>query len=228
MLPDDSDSSESNDRPNNLSRSEAVRQYPEACHQALAATLGLVYYKIRKEAGESPSSHFQRPPKRHPEEGMSNSSSKQKPTKAARRVLNASPTRLHKLITGSPLASKSIVSKSVYSEDLDRLGWNANSSDITEETLSKLKNRPAEEVNNLILRALERGLFRLKPSRSEQLNASPIESKADKAKGEGLEDVPPTEDDAPPTALNTVSTELISPIALAEESALPPTEGSSA
>jgi len=222
MLPDDSDSSESNDRPNNLSRSEAVRQYPEACHQTLAATIGLVYYKIRKEAGEGPSSHFQRPPKRLPEEALSNTSSKQKPMKAARRIIGASPTRLHKLVTGSPLASKSIVSKSVYSEDLDRLGWNANSSDITEETLSKLKNRPAEEVNNLILRALERGLLKLKPSRSEQLNMSPTESKADKAKGEGLGDIPPTEDEVP-TIPTTVSTELISPIALADESVLPPT-----
>lgn len=222
MLPDDSDASESNERPNNLSRSEAVRQYPEACHQALAATLGLVYYKIRKEAGESPSSQFHRPPKRHQEEAMSNASSKQKPSKAARRVINPSPTRMHKLITGSPLASRSIVSKSVYSDDLERLGWNANSSDITEETLSKLKNRPAEEVHNFILRALERGLLKLKPSRSEQLNASPTESRA---KGEGLEDVPLTEYD-PPSGPNTVSTELISPIALGEDSVLPPTETS--
>ena len=51
---DDSDSSEASDSPSDLSRADAVNQFPEACHQALAATLGLVYYKIRKEDRRRP------------------------------------------------------------------------------------------------------------------------------------------------------------------------------
>lgn len=80
----DSDSSESSEYPSNLTRAEAVRQYPESAHQALAATLGLVYYKIRNEVGEGPNTHIPRPPKRERQQedlASVSSGSKQKPVK---------------------------------------------------------------------------------------------------------------------------------------------------
>ncbi|KKA25683.1 hypothetical protein T310_0323 [Rasamsonia emersonii CBS 393.64] len=207
LPPDDSDSSDSSERPSNLTRAEAARQYPEACHQALAATLGLVYYKIRKEVGEGPNSRIQRPPKRLPEEMASTSSnSKQKPAKVARRPGNVSPTMLHKLVTGAP----SVASKSVVSEEQDRLGWRVSSSEISDETMSKLKGILSDEVNAL-LRAVERGKFHFKPSKSEQLNMSPTESKRDALKAESPEEA------APEDEVRTVSTELISPILVKDE-----------
>ena len=48
----DSDSSDSSDGSSIISREEAVRRFPDTARQALAATLGLVYYKIRNEVGE--------------------------------------------------------------------------------------------------------------------------------------------------------------------------------
>ena len=49
---DSSDSSDSSDGSSIISREEAVRRFPDTARQALAATLGLVYYKIRNEVGE--------------------------------------------------------------------------------------------------------------------------------------------------------------------------------
>ncbi|KAL1969661.1 hypothetical protein VTN77DRAFT_8214 [Rasamsonia byssochlamydoides] len=213
MLPDDSDSSDSSERSSNLTRAEAARLYPEACHQALAATLGLVYYKIRKEVGEGPNSRIYRPPKRLPEEMASTSSApKQKPAKVARRPGDLSPTMLHKLVTGVP----SVASKSVVSEEQDRLGWRVSPSEISDETMSKLKGILSDEVNAL-LRAVERGRLHFKPSRSEQLNMSPTESKRDALKAESPEEA------APEDEIRTVSTELISPVLAKDEVHIPDT-----
>ncbi|KAG2417677.1 hypothetical protein HFD88_008896 [Aspergillus terreus] len=206
----DSDSSDSSESPSNLTRAEAVRMYPEAAHQALAATLGLVYYKIRNEVGEGPNMPIQRPPKRLPEEAASVSTgSKQKPVKMARRPnaspthvspKNVSPTTLHKLITGPSLESKSMVS-----EESDKLGWNAHS-EASDEAMSKLRGIVSEEISTL-LRALERGRLKLKPSRAERLNMSPTESKASLSRKVGGT---LAQEDEVPTQPNTIPTEILS------------------
>ncbi|KAL4894981.1 hypothetical protein BDV59DRAFT_200239 [Aspergillus ambiguus] len=202
----DDDSSDSSDCPSALTRAEAVRLYPEAAHQALAATLGLVYYKIRNEVGEGPNMPIQRPPKRLPEEAVSTStSSKQKPVKMARRPNNVdgprtlSPTALHKLIAGPSLESKSMAS-----EESDKLGWNAHS-EVSDDAMSKLRGIVSEELGTL-LRALERGRVKLKPSRAEKLNMSP-ESKASRSGKAGSQQA---QEDEVPTQPNTVPTEILS------------------
>lgn len=196
LFASDSDSSDSSDYPSNLSRAEAVRLYPEAAHQALAATLGLVYYKIRNEVGEAPNAAIPRPPKRQQEEVVSaTSSTKEKPVKIARRP-TVSPTTLKRLITGPSLESKSLTS-----EESDKLGWNAHS-DMSDDTMSKLRGIVSEEVGTL-LRALERGRIRLKSNRSERTNLSPTESKASSRNGKVIED-----DER--TLPNTIPTEIVS------------------
>ncbi|KAL5000756.1 hypothetical protein BDV10DRAFT_27962 [Aspergillus recurvatus] len=199
----DSDSSDSSDCPSNLSRAEAVRMFPEAAHQALAATLGLVYYKIRNEVGDHPLSPIQRPPKRQQEEVASvSSSSKQKPVKMARRPTNLSPTALHKLITGGP----SLESKSLTSEESAKLGWNANAtSEISDDTMSKLRGIVSEEVGT-ILRALERGRLKMKPSRSERMEMSPTGSRSSSRNDKApVRDVEPTIPDTVPTEIISLS-----------------------
>ncbi|KAL4977198.1 hypothetical protein BDW66DRAFT_40578 [Aspergillus desertorum] len=198
----DSDSSDSSDCPSNLTRAEAVRMFPEAAHQALAATLGLVYYKIRNEVGDHPLSLIQRPPKRQQEEVASiPSSSKQKPVKMARRPTNLSPTALHKLITGGP----SLESKSLISEESAKLGWNANAtSDISDDTMSKLRGIVSEEIST-ILRALERGRLKMKPSRSERMEMSPTGSRSSSHNDKAL-----AVKDVEPTIPDTVPTEIVS------------------
>ncbi|KAL3481272.1 hypothetical protein BJX99DRAFT_243883 [Aspergillus californicus] len=194
----DSDSSESSDYPSNLTRAEAVHLFPEAAHQALAATLGLVYYKIRNEVGEYPHSpvQLQRPPKRQQEEASVTSSSKQKPVKMARRPNNFSPTALHRLHAGPSLETKSLTS-----EESDKLGWNALS-EVSDETMSKLRGIVSDEVGTL-LRALERGRVKMKPSRSERMAMSPSGSNSsDKAAAAVKE--------PEPTSVSTVPTEIIS------------------
>ncbi|KAB8077944.1 hypothetical protein BDV29DRAFT_32025 [Aspergillus leporis] len=197
----DSDSSDSSDYPSNLSRAEAVRQYPEAAHQALAATLGLVYYKIRNEVGEGLNAHVSRPPKRQQEDMPSVSSgSKPKPVKMARRPNNLSPTALHRLITGPSLESKSMAS-----DESDKLGWNAIS-EVSDETMSKLRGIVSEEVG-VLLRALERGRIRLKPGRSDRPNL-PAESRTSVRNGNYGADG--AQDDDAQTLPDTVPTEIVS------------------
>ncbi|KAJ9293229.1 hypothetical protein DTO271G3_7952 [Paecilomyces variotii] len=213
LLPNDSDSSDSSENLLNLTRAEAVRLYPEACHQALAATLGLVYYKIRNEVGDGPGSRITaRPPKRQQEEVSVSSSSKQKPAKIARIPITTLPSAsaLHRLVTGP-----SIESKSVKSEEMDQLGWNAHSSDISDETMSKLKGIVTVDEFQTLLRALERGRVKLKPSRSERSNLSPTSSKRSHRNGETQMDVAQevAQDDEVRTQPATVSTELLSPVA---------------
>ncbi|KAL4780343.1 hypothetical protein BJX76DRAFT_338245 [Aspergillus varians] len=195
----DTESSDSSDCPSNLTRAEAVRMFPEAAHQALAATLGLVYYKIRNEVGDNPLSPIQRPPKRQQEDVASvSSSSKQKPVKIPRRPTNLSPTTLHRLITGPSLESKSLMS-----EESDRLGWNAQS-EISDDAMSKLRGIVSEEVGT-ILRALERGRLKMKPSRSERMEMSPTGSNAS-----SRYDKPHAVRDPEPTMASTVPTEIVS------------------
>ncbi|KAL4935094.1 hypothetical protein BDV06DRAFT_137627 [Aspergillus oleicola] len=203
----DSDSSDSSDCPSNLTRAEAVRQYPDAAHQALAATLGLVYYKIRNEVGDHPLSPIQRPPKRHQEEVVSvSSSSKQKPVKIARASpKNLSPTALHRLITGGP----SFESKSMASEESDKLGWNANAqSEVSDDAMSKLRGIVSEEVGT-ILRALERGRLKMKPSRSERMEMSPTGSNTSSRSRNDKERAPAVKE-LEPTMASTVPTEIVS------------------
>ncbi|KAH8425182.1 uncharacterized protein LDX57_002931 [Aspergillus melleus] len=215
----DSESSDSSDYPSNLTRAEAVRLYPEAAHQALAATLGLVYYKIRNEVGEGPNAHLPaRPPKRQQEEVVSaHSGSKHKQVKT-RRPNEMSPTALHKLVTGPSLESKSIVS-----EESDKLGWNARS-ETSDEAMSKLRGIVSEEVGTL-LRALERGRIKLKPGRNERPNLSPTESKGSRQSKLGLDGA---QDDDERTLPNTIPTEIVSPSSgKTEEHELPDTASNS-
>lgn len=200
LFASDSDSSDSSDYPSNLSRAEAVRLYPEAAHQALAATLGLVYYKIRNEVGEGPNASITRPPKRQQEEAISATSSKEKPVKMARRP-TVSPTTLKRLITGP-----SVESKSLASEESDKLGWNAYS-DVSDDTMSKLRGIVSDEVGTL-LRALEKGRIRLRSNRSERTNLSPTESRAAESKAGSRNSKAAPEDE--PTLPNTVPTEVLS------------------
>jgi hypothetical protein len=203
---DDDDSSDYSDRPNNLTRAEAAYQYPEACHQALAATLGLNYHKIRKAVGESPNSRIAAP-KRPAEDVISNPhvSARPKPVKLARRLGDVSPTMLQKLVYGVP----SVASKSVSSELEDKLVWREHGregSEISDEALSKLKGLSSDIGS--ILRAIERGKLYVK---SEQMHVSPTESRprAD-IKGESRDASPmAVEEEARST--HTVSTEIISP-----------------
>ncbi|KAJ5690449.1 hypothetical protein N7462_004841 [Penicillium macrosclerotiorum] len=209
MFADDSDSSSSSDGGyNNITRAEAVRQFPEAAHQALAATLGLIYYKIRNEVGEGHNAPMARPPKRHQDEVASTSTSnKSKPVKIPRRP-SVSDSFLHRLVTGGP----SVESKSSTSEEFDKLGWNAFA-DVSDDAMSKLRSIDPQDIG-MVLRALEQGRLKLKPSRSEKLNMSPTGSKAqssfdkaDKASSHGDRDRITV-----PTVPNTVPTQPVTSV----------------
>lgn len=196
----DSDSSDSSDLPSNLTRSEAAAQYPEACHQALAATLGLVYYNIRKEVeGTSRPRLVPTSPQKRSQDDMISTTSPSKP-KRPRRSGDISPTMLHKLVTGP-----SIESKSAVSEDWDKLGWNVQSSHISEDGLNKLKGLSADDVNALLLRALEHGHVKLKPSRSERSKMSPAGSARMSVRTRNNA----AQEDETATIANTVPTEII-------------------
>lgn len=213
MFPGDgymSDSSDSSDLPSDLTLSEAARQYPEACHQALAATLGLIYTKIRKEVGEAPHHHMA--VKRAHDDVASLSSGKPKPPKAVRRSNDHSVPSLRQLVTSVP----AVDTKSIVSEGLDKLGWNANASEMSDETMSKLKGIVSEEVNALVLQALERGRLRLQPSHMERGRTSPTESaKLSLRSRSNNRDVSATEDMC--NGKNTVPTEIISPVSGQED-----------
>ncbi|KAJ5740243.1 hypothetical protein N7493_000115 [Penicillium malachiteum] len=167
----DSDSSDSSDSNCSMTRAEAVHLFPEAAHQALAATLGLVYYKIRNEVGEGPHAVMApRPPKRQQDEvASSTTSTKSKPVKIPRRP-SVSDTFLQRLIHGP-----SIDTKSSTSEEFDQIGWKAFS-EVSDDAKDKLRSIDPHDLG-AVLRALEQGRLKLKPSRSEQQNASPTESK---------------------------------------------------
>ncbi|KAJ5629430.1 hypothetical protein N7528_003087 [Penicillium herquei] len=167
----DSDSSDSSDSNCTMTRAEAVHMFPEAAHQALAATLGLVYYKIRNEVGEGPNAVMApRPPKRQQDDVASSSTStKSKPVKIPRRP-SVSDTFLQRLIHGP-----SIDTKSSTSEEFDQIGWKAFS-EVSDDAKDKLRSIDPHDLG-AVLRALEQGRLKLKPSRSEQQNASPTESK---------------------------------------------------
>lgn len=204
----DSDSSEDN---SNLTLADAVRLYPESAHQALASTLGLVYHKIRKGV-EADSRLPPRPPKRQQEEESNASSTRQKPVKIARRPNNpVSPTTLHKLTTGPMLESRSMVS-----DKSDKLEWDHRMG--TDDVTHTLRDISAEEVGTL-LRALEQGRLKLKPSPSERMKMSPVGDKAgprQEALAEGNQD--------DEERVGTVPTEVASPSSRGtEENELPDT-----
>lgn len=213
MFADDSDSSSSSDGSCSITRAEAVRRYPEAAHQALAATLGLIYYKIRNEVGEGPHGPITaRPPKRQQEDVASTSTSnKSKPVKIPRRP-SVSDTFLHRLVTGG----LSVESKSSTSEEFDKLGWNPFA-DVSDDAMSKLRAIDPQDIGT-VLRALEQGRLKLKPSRSEKLNMSPTDSKASHFGGKSSE---PAQEDVVPTVPNTVPTQPIHTPEMAKTSSVP-------
>ncbi|KAJ5117654.1 hypothetical protein N7448_011286 [Penicillium atrosanguineum] len=163
----DSDSSDSSDGSIVITREEAVRRFPETAHQALAATLGLVYYKIRNEVGEGSNAVPFRTLKRQQDKDASASSgSKSKPVKMPRRP-SVSDTFLQRLINGPSVTE----SPSSVSEEFDKLGWKPFS-DVSEDGMSKLRSIDPRDIGP-ILRGLEQGRFKLKPSGSEEARLSP-------------------------------------------------------
>lgn len=205
----DSDSSDSSDGSFNINRAEAVRRFPEAAHQALAATLGLIYYKIRNEVGEGPNGPVApRPPKRQQEEVASTGTDhKSKPVKMARRP-SITGTFLHRLISGPSVESKS----STSAEEFDKLGWNPFS-DVSEDAMGKLRSIDAQDIGT-VLRALEQGHLKLKPSGSEKARMSAAEPKASHAIGK-----PEPAQEEVPTVPNTVPTQPLSSVASKAKSA---------
>ncbi|KAJ5117800.1 hypothetical protein N7448_011432 [Penicillium atrosanguineum] len=160
------DSSDSSDGSFTISREEAVRRFPEAAHQALAATLGLVYYKIRNEVGEGPNAVPSRPLKR-PQGNLASASPGSKPRVKIPRRPSVSDTYLQRLINGPSVTE----SPSSVSEEYDKLGWNAFS-DVSEDAMSKLRSIDPQDIGT-VLRALEQGRLKLKPSGSEEARLSP-------------------------------------------------------
>ncbi|KAL1955454.1 hypothetical protein VTO42DRAFT_8548 [Malbranchea cinnamomea] len=207
-----SDSSDSSDRPSDITRAEAVRLYPEACHQVLAATLGLVYPQIRKEVGEGPSGMLpQHTSKRSYDDAVSVNSSVRPKSKVARRSNNdISPTRFQKMLT----EVQTIDTKSIVSQGFDKLGWDPHASQMSDETMSKLKDIVADEVNARLLRALECGAIRIQPSSFEQQRGrmSPTEMsvRTRMNRDDGQAAFPAGEE--VPTEPSTVPTEIISPV----------------
>jgi hypothetical protein len=113
-----------------------------------------------------------------------------------------SPPLLKKLITGVP----SVTSKSASSEHEDKLRWRGAGSDISDETMSKLKGIASNNDVSQILRLIESGRLHVQ---SEQMNISPTESRrSDAVKADNMETSPIEEDGV---SVHTVSTELISP-----------------
>lgn len=209
-----SDSSDSSDRPSDLTRAEAVRQYPEACHQVLAATLGLVYSKIRNEAGEGPSNMMHHVQKRAYDDASIQSSIRPKSSKVARRSHNdISPARFHKMLAGA----QTIDTKSTVSQGFDRLGWDAHSSQMSEETMGRLKDIVAEEVNAR-LRAMERGAVRIQPNHAEQRGRSSTTEMSVRTRFNDDSPAPCPSCDGFPTEPNTVATEIISPVSAQDHS----------
>ncbi|EDN03195.1 predicted protein [Histoplasma mississippiense (nom. inval.)] len=136
-----------------------------------------------------------------------NSSSKQKPAKLSRRSNESSPTNLHRIHIGPALDAKSIVS-----EGLDRLGWNVHGSQMSDDTMSKLKGIVSDEVNSILLHALERGRIRLQPGALEPRQQSPTNfSRLNIRSRPNFDESPGIHDDEMVTVSNTVPTEIISP-----------------
>ncbi|EGD85509.1 hypothetical protein H112_06415 [Trichophyton rubrum D6] len=218
-MSDDSDSSE---LPSDITRSEAARLYPEACHQALAATLGLVYYKIRNEMGEGRHSHLMpahAAPKRTQEEVVSPQSSPRRRKVARRSQDIASPTGSalpHKIITNFMTAPAGDA-KSIVSEGLDKLVWNVEQTQISEETMSKFSDFVRDEPNALLLlQALERGRIKLQPSHMERARVSPTETSSKRSfrsakRGLHESGLGEAKSDDFASEMNTVPTEIMSP-----------------
>ncbi|KAJ5882839.1 uncharacterized protein N7473_011101 [Penicillium subrubescens] len=200
----DSDSSDSSDESAVITREEAVRRFPETAHRVLAATLGLVYYKIRNEVGEGPDAMPSRPLKRQHEKHASASPRSNAKHVKMPRTLSVSDTYWRRLINGTPVPE----SQSSGSEELDELGWNPFS-DVSEDAMSKLRSIEPQDIG-AVLRALEQGRLKLKPSNSEKAGMSPAETKASKvshgrlAKSVEKSDVP-TEPQTPTQPISSPS-----------------------
>ncbi|KAJ5636345.1 uncharacterized protein N7484_009658 [Penicillium longicatenatum] len=206
MFAHESDSSDSSDSGYPITLNSAVHQYPEAALQALAATLGLVYSKIRKECLKMESGEglqaAPRPPKRQQEDVASaGTSTKSKPVKMPRRP-SVSDSFMQRLTSGveQPYAE----TESSASGPSQILGWKAFSDVVSENAKGKLPSIDPKDLG-AVLRALEQGRLKLKPSRSERMNMSPTQSKtssnAYRKAGEPAQEEVPTE---PHTVPNTI------------------------
>jgi hypothetical protein len=140
-------------------------------------------------------------------------SNKSKPVKIPRRP-SVSDTFLHRLVTGGP----SVESKSSTSEEFDKLGWNPFA-DVSDDAMSKLRAIDPQDIGT-VLRALEQGRLKLKPSRSEKLNMSPTDSKASHPFG-GKTSEPTAQEDVVPTVPNTVPTQPIHSLESTKSASVP-------
>ncbi|KAJ5945653.1 hypothetical protein N7454_002492 [Penicillium verhagenii] len=198
MFAKDDYSSDSSDNDYNITRAEAVQLYPEAAHQALAASLGLIYYKIRNEVGEGHNA-VARPPKRQRDIASASTSTRSKPVKMPRRP-SGSDTFLQQLISG--VIEPHAEAESSVSEHSAVLGWKAFS-DVSEDAKNKLLSMDPNDLN-AVFRAMEQGRLQLQTTRSERMNRSPTESKAGsvsrKAAGSVRSEVPAEPGAAPAPA----------------------------
>ncbi|KAJ5115573.1 hypothetical protein N7526_011454 [Penicillium atrosanguineum] len=206
----DSDSSDSSDGSFVITREEAVRRFPENAHQALAATLGLVYYKIRNEVGEGSNAVPFRTLKRQ-QGNVDSASPDSKPVKMPRRP-SVSDTFLQRLINGPSVAE----SQSSVSEELDKLGWKPFS-DVSEDGMSKLRSIDPQDIE-AVLRGLEQGRLKLKPSASEA-RRSPAGSKESNASRK--RPAKSVENSEVSTVPNTPSQPLPSPSSKAKRASVP-------
>lgn len=190
-----SDSNSSSDIPSNLTRAEAVMQFPEAAHQALAATLGLDYYHMRKEISRYSDPQPSRPSKRPQRDVISVVSTKDK---RVRIPLRRTSISTEKLVKGG----YSLEPKSLPSEESEKVGWRVHS-DVPED----LMKRVAAGDHVALMRAIEQGLVRLQPSRSERLKMSPRESKASSRDGKVAADADQEDDDR--NLPDTIATEVL-------------------
>jgi hypothetical protein len=221
---DDSDSSYDSDNSNNLTRAEATRRYPEACHRALAATVGLDYRRIQKEISEVSSHRSPRPTKRRAEDIMSSTSkSAARPIKKiAQGYRDISPTFLQQLVRAVP----SLKTKSSKSDHEDRLEYHDKWSEISEDKINNLSDGLPDDPD-LLIRLIARRLVTVKPGVFDQINNSQLESRHEVVKAESPKEhvrkevIHPKEsfpEDNPPPTQNTVSTELIMSFSPNEES----------
>jgi hypothetical protein len=89
---------------------------------------------------------------------------------------------------------------------------------MSDETMSKIKGIVSDEVNALLLQALERGGLKLKPNNLDRARLSPTESAKLSIRAKlNVDDVAAVQDDEMPTIPDTVPTELLSPLSARDE-----------
>ncbi|OKL57779.1 hypothetical protein UA08_07141 [Talaromyces atroroseus] len=215
---DDDDFSDFGDeQPNGLTRAEAAYQYPEACHQALAATLGLNYRKILKVAREG---SYPRAPKRLLDDFAPNHGGlaiTDKPLKSAK-LHQMSDSFRERLLRPQEEGS---VSEPTTVDNRDYIYYRQpgrGESDISSRTKAKLKARDFEGLSEQdILRGIELGWCKVQDELPRVTKTPEAETKAAAAAPAPAEDAAEPADTVPmdedAASRRTISTEAISPSA---------------